>query len=240
MACQEIINRSISRGETVIPELDAQKICAAFRIPYVETMMAQDKEQCLDAAQRMGYPVVIKIVSKQITHKSDVGGVVIGIGGAKQLASAYDSLWETVKKNDPTAVITGVLVQKQAPKGIEVAVGGLRNEHFGPVVMFGLGGIYIEVFKDVSFRLAPLDKDEALRQIKETRAYPLLQGARGQARCDIGALCDLIVNTAQLISTHPEIQELDFNPVFCYPDGCTSVDARIVLKNGRRSKYKGR
>jgi acetyl-CoA synthetase (ADP-forming) len=177
----------------------------------------------------MGYPVVIKIYSKQIIHKSDVSGVVTGIQNEEQLRAAYDQLLENMRKITPAAVIVGVLVQKQVPKGIEVVVGGLRNEQFGPVVMFGLGGIYIEVFKDASFRLAPLDKDEALRQVKETKAFILLQGVRGDAACDIGALCEVIVNTSRLISAYPEIRELDFNPVFCYPNGCIGVDVRIIL-----------
>lgn len=138
---------------------------------------------------------------------------------------------DNIGRNCPEAEIGGVIVQKQMPKGIEVVVGGLRNDQFGPVVMFGMGGIYVEVFKDVSFRLAPLDKDEAARQVRETKVYKLLQGVRGDKPCDLDALCEVIVNTGRLLAEYPEIAELDFNPVFCYADGCIVVDARLVLKS---------
>jgi len=230
MDCEAIIKQCIAHGDLVIPELEAQKICGQFQIACPPTELVTDKATCIAAANTMGYPVVIKIFSRQIVHKSDVGGVIVGNQNAEQLGAAYDQLLENIKNNCPEAEIGGVIVQKQMPKGIEVVVGGLRNEQFGPVVMFGMGGIYVEVFKDVSFRLAPLDKDEALRQIKETKVFKLLQGVRGEKACDIDALCEVIVNTSKLIAALPDIAELDFNPVFCYPDGCTVVDARLVVK----------
>ncbi|WP_371372857.1 acetate--CoA ligase family protein [Sporomusa aerivorans] len=230
MDCQEIIKKSIADGDAVIPELEAQKICRNFNIACPPTILAKGKEQCSSVAQAMGYPVVIKVFSRHIVHKSDVGGVITGIQNADQLDKAFEQLMDNVSKNAPGAEVEGVIVQKQMPKGVEVVVGGLKNDQFGPVVMFGLGGIYVEVFKDVSFRLAPLNKDEALRQVKETKVYKLLQGVRGEKPCDVAALCEVIVNTGRLLAAFPEIKELDFNPVFCYPDGCTVVDARLVLK----------
>lgn len=226
---QDIINKCIADGDVVIPELEAQKICKAHQINCPPTSLVTDKQQCIKAAEEMSYPVVIKIFSRQIVHKSDVGGVIVGIANTDELDKAYDTLMANVKKNCPDAEIGGVVVQKQMPKGIEVVVGALKNEQFGPVVMFGMGGVYVEVFKDVSFRLAPYDKAEALRQVKETKVYKLLQGVRGDKPADLDALCEVIVNTGLLISKYPEIKELDFNPVFCYPDGCTVVDARLVL-----------
>lgn len=231
MPCQDIIKQCIAEGKTVVPELEAQEICKSFNISSPATVLVADKRHCLSSAQKMGYPVVIKIHSKQIIHKSDAGGVITGIKNAAELDKAYDNLMNNVKAACPTAEIEGVVVQRQVPKGVEVVVGGLKNDQFGSVVMFGLGGIYVEVFKDVSFRLAPLDQSEALRQIKETKAYKLLQGARGEKPCDIEALCEVIVHTGQLLSSFPEIKELDFNPVFCYPDGCVVVDARLILKS---------
>jgi acetyl-CoA synthetase (ADP-forming) len=230
MDCQEIINQYISSGDTVIPEPEAQKICHQFGISCPATRLVTAAAACLGAAQEIGYPVVIKVASRQIIHKSDVGGVITGIQNSAQLADAYDRLLKNVRERSPQAEIQGVLVQKQAPKGVEVVVGGLCNQQFGPVVMVGLGGIYVEVFKDVAFRLAPLDKAEAGRQLQETRAFKLLQGVRGEKPCDVDALCELIVNTGRLISVLDGIAEIDFNPVFCYPQGCTVVDARMVLK----------
>ncbi|MDT8903381.1 acetate--CoA ligase family protein [Anaeroselena agilis] len=231
MDCRKIITSSIAAGDAVIPELEAQQICRAYDIACPATVLAPGKAECIAAATSMGFPVVIKIFSRQIVHKSDVGGVVTGIATADELGRAYDRMLANIAKSAPGAEIGGVIVQKQMPKGVEVVVGGLRNDQFGPVVMFGMGGIYVEVFKDVSFRLAPLDKDEALRQVRETKVYKLLQGVRGDKPCDIDALCEVMVNTGKLLAEYPEIAELDFNPVFCYPDGCTVVDARLVLKS---------
>ena len=229
MDCQEVIEKCIARGDIIMPEPEAQKICSAFGIGCPPAILATNKAQGSKAAQAMGYPVVIKIFSRQIIHKSDVGGVTTGIQGPVQLNKAFDQLVSNVRRQAPEAKIDGVIIQKQMPRGIELVIGGLRNRQFGPVVMAGLGGIYVEVFKDVSFRLAPLDKAEALRQLKETKAYLLLQGARGEQACNIDSLCDVIVNTGKLLAAFPQISELDFNPVFCYPGGCTAVDARIVL-----------
>ncbi len=230
MDCQNLVQKCAAEGYSVVPELEAQEICQSYGITCPPAALTVGKEECLNAAKTMGFPVVIKIFSKQIIHKSDVGGVVTGIKDGGELDKAYDQLMNTVKKNCPQAVIEGILVQKQMPKGIEVVIGGLQNDQFGPVVMFGMGGIYVEVFKDVSFRLAPLDKEEALRQIKETKVYKLLQGVRGEQSCDIDALCEVIVNTGRLVAALPDIKELDFNPIFCYPDGCCVVDARLVVK----------
>jgi acetyltransferase len=227
--CHEMIGKSISEGAAVLPEIEAQKVCNEFGISCPATAVARNETECVAAAETMGFPVVIKIVSRQIVHKSDVGGVVTGIADSDQLRNAYRRMLENVASRHPAAAIEGVLIQKQVAKGVEAVVGALRNAQFGPVVMVGLGGIYIEVFKDVSFRLAPLDKDEAMRQIKDTKVYKLLQGVRGEQPCDIEALCDVIVSAGQIISSVPEISEIDFNPVFCYPDGCTVVDARLVL-----------
>lgn len=229
MDCQEVIEKCIARGDVMMPEPEAQKICSAFGIGCPPATLVTNKAHGSKAAQEMGYPVVIKIFSRQIIHKSDVGGVITGIQGPEQLNKAFEQLLSNVGRQAPGAKIDGIIVQKQMPKGIELVVGGLRNKQFGPVVMVGLGGIYVEVFKDVSFRLAPLNKAEALRQLEETRAYLLLQGVRGEQACNIDSLCDVIVNTGRLLSAFPQISELDFNPVFCYPEGCTAVDARIVL-----------
>lgn len=229
MGWQEIIKRQASNKEIVIPEIEAQEICRAHDIVYPETILARNKAECLAAAETIGYPVVIKIYSPQIIHKTDMGGVVTGILSLEQLDKAYDGLMSNVKKHSPTVDIVGVIVQKHMPKGVETVVGGLRDDLFGPVVMFGWGGIYVEVLKDVAFRLAPLDKTEALRQIRGTIVYKLLQGVRGEKPCNIDALCEVIVNTGRLLASAPEIKELDFNPIICYPDGCVAVDARIVL-----------
>jgi acetate---CoA ligase (ADP-forming) subunit beta len=172
----------------------------------------------------------LKIVSPEIIHKSDIGGVIIGISAPKDLKIAYATMMATIKEKKGDVPIDGVLVQKMMPKGVEVVIGGLKNELFGPVVMFGSGGVLIEIFRDVSFRLAPLDMDEALRQIQDTKACEILKGVRGSRPSDLNSLAKLIVNASNLISKIPEIDELDFNPVLAYPDSCVVVDARMALK----------
>ncbi|OIQ50530.1 succinyl-CoA synthetase subunit beta [Pseudodesulfovibrio hydrargyri] len=224
-----LIQQCLQEGHKVMPELEAQKLCAGHSIPCPPTQVAQDKDECVAIAQSIGYPVVMKVLSRQIVHKSDAGGVIVNIRNDEEMAAAFTKMNDAIKKNCPDAKIDGFVIQKMMPSGIEVVVGALRNSQFGPVVMFGMGGIYIEVFKDVEFRLAPLSKEEALRQIEETKIATVLKGVRGQAPCDIDALAELIVNVGKLICDFEEIKEIDFNPVLSYPDGCVAVDARIVI-----------
>lgn len=224
-----LIQTCLREGHTVIPELEAQKLCAEYSIPCPPTQVGQDKDECVSIARTIGYPVVMKVLSRQIVHKSDAGGVIVGINSDEEMAEAFSKMSSALGKNCPEATIDGYVIQKMMPSGIEVVVGALRNSQFGPVVMFGMGGIYIEVFKDVEFRLAPLSKEEALRQIRETKISEVLKGVRGQDPCDMDALAELIVNVGKLICDFEEIKEIDFNPVLSYADGCVAVDARIVI-----------
>jgi acetyl-CoA synthetase (ADP-forming) len=240
MEYQDIISKCIADGAVAIPELEAQQICKQFGVSCAPAVISGDEQECLQAAEAIGYPVVLKVVSPEVIHKSDAGGVVAGIADAQQLRRAYERLIRAVQNARPDALIRGVLVQKQVKKGVEAVVGGLRNAQFGPVVMVGLGGIYVEVLKDVSFRLAPVERDEALRQIKETKLYRLLQGVRGERPCDIDSLGELIVSTGQMISSIAEITEIDFNPAICSPEGCMVVDARLVLDPALRGESRRR
>lgn len=226
---KEVLTKCIKDGYTILPELEARKVCDAYGIKCPPTQLVKSIEECIQAGNNIGYPVVIKIFSKQIIHKSDVGGVVVGIRDAEQLGQAYDNMLNTVKERFPKAVIEGVIVQKMLDKGVETIIGGFKDPQFGPVVMFGMGGIYVEVFKDAAFRLAPIDKEEAKRQIEQTKIYKVLKGIRGEKPCDLEALSEAIVNAANLLSSNDEIKEIDFNPVICYSDGCVAVDSRIVL-----------
>ncbi len=226
-----LVQKCLQEGYTVMPEMEAQKLCSSYSIPCPPAQVGQTKEECVAIGRTIGYPVVMKVLSRQIVHKSDAGGVIVGIGSDEEMADAYTTMSSTLQKNRPEATIDGFVIQKMMPAGIEVVVGALRNAQFGPVVMFGMGGIYIEVFKDVEFRLAPLSKEEALRQIQETKVSQLLKGVRGQQPSDVDAIAELLVNAGRLICDFEEIKEFDFNPVLSYPDGCMAVDARIVLGN---------
>nr|MBQ6241556.1 acetate--CoA ligase family protein [Lachnospiraceae bacterium] len=219
----------MAKGLNRLPEEAAEKVCAAYGIECPPSVIAAGKEECISAAEKMGFPVVLKIYSPDISHKSDAGGVAVNLQTREETGKAFDAIMKSVSEKYPDAAIAGMEVQKMMPPGVEVIIGGLRNDQFGPVVMFGLGGIYIEVFRDIEFRLAPLTMAEARRQIEQTRVYRLLQGVRGNKPCDLDALCRMLVNTGDLLLENEEIREVDFNPVLCYEDRCVAVDARIVI-----------
>jgi acyl-CoA synthetase (NDP forming) len=175
---------------------------------------------------------VLKIVSPDISHKSDVGGVKVGLGNADAVTAAFDEILANAKKAVPDANITGVAVQPMAPEGTEVIVGMTTDPQFGPVMMFGLGGILVEVLKDVSFRVVPLTERDAGQMIDEIKARAILDGVRGQPPVDKPALRSALLKVSEFVEHHPEIRELDLNPMFAYPDGTVAVDARIVVSSG--------
>jgi acyl-CoA synthetase (NDP forming) len=172
----------------------------------------------------------MKVVSPDVVHKSDVGGVVVGIEEPRGVGIAYQRIVDGVQSAVPKARIEGVLVCKQAPQGLEVIVGALDDAAFGPTVMFGLGGIFTEVMKDVSFRITPLERKDAEEMIEEIQGYPLLAGARGQAAYDVRAVTDLLMAVSQIVADHPEIKELDLNPVRVYEQGVMVLDVRLMQK----------
>ncbi|MCG9969128.1 acetate--CoA ligase family protein [Pelotomaculum terephthalicicum JT] len=229
MDYKKFVKNVLKTGRSHLLEPEAYHVCGEFGIACPQFRLVANVEEGINAAKSIGFPVVIKVVSSQIIHKTDAGGVVTGIQSGEQFKNAYETMLKNVRNKVPGAEINGVIVQKSMPQGVEVAVGGLRDSQFGPVVMFGAGGILIEVLQDVSFRLAQLDREEALRQIKETKIYKILQGVRQNQPCDIEALADLIIHTGKLLEEIPEIYELDFNPVLAYPDQCLAVDARVIL-----------
>lgn len=233
MFVKKLINTALAAGRTFLSDYDAYRICEEFNIPCPLWEFSSTKSECLAAAEKIGYPVALKIVCAEATHKSDVGGVVVDIRSEEEVAAAYNKVVNSTREKTDNGLISGVIVQKSMPKGVEAVVGGLKNDQFGPVVMFGTGGTLVEIVKDVSFRLAPLDKAEAYRQITETKVFEILKGVRGAPACDIDALTEIIVNTGTLLSEIPEIQQIDLNPVLAYPSGCSAVDIRIGL-NGTR------
>jgi len=178
----------------------------------------------------MGFPVVLKIVSPDIIHKSDAGGVKLDLKNSAQAGRAYGEILSSIRQKYPKAKIDGISVQKMARPGVEVIIGMSKDPQFGPVLMFGLGGILVEVLKDVSFRLVPVTKRDATEMIKEIKGYPLLEGYRGQEPANIPFLEELIVKVSQFIEKNPQIKELDLNPIFAYKDGALAVDARIILE----------
>ncbi len=231
MSPREIISNALREGRIKLLEHEAISVIKSYGIPVAEAYLAKNVEEAIEIASKIGYPVVLKIVSPDISHKSDVGGVIVGVNSPDQVREAFNKIMENVPKKAPNARITGILVQKMAEKGgIEVIVGGLRDNVFGPVVMFGLGGIFVEVLKDVSFRVAPLTREDALDMIKEIKAHKILEGYRNTPQVNKEALADIIVKVAKLLEENPEIDSLDLNPIIAYPDKAIVVDARIILK----------
>ena len=197
-------------------------------IPVLPMSQASTAAEAVNAAQVLGYPVVMKILSPDISHKSDVGGVVLDLGSDVEVDEAFYSMMERVKSQVPDASIEGVVLQKMAEPGLEVIVGAKLDPQFGHVIMFGLGGIFVEICRDVSFRVTPVDREMARQMILEIKGSPLLRGARGSAALDIEAIINVITGLSRMLEKYPGIVELDINPLVVYPSGAFAVDARIL------------
>ena len=225
-----IIEKALMENRKYLLESEAKKICEAYGIPVTRFKVATNEEEAVKFANEIGYPVVFKIVSPDVIHKSDVGGVILNIKNDEEAKKAYKQILENVKKHVPDAKIVGVFVQEMAPQGTEVIVGALKDSQFGPTVMFGLGGIFVEILKDVTFRIAPVTKEEAEEMIKEIKGYPILRGYRGKPPSDVEAIVDIIVKVSKLVTDFPQISQLDLNPIFVYEKGAKVIDARIILE----------
>jgi len=215
---------------TQLTEIESKELIKKAGIPVIEAKLAQTKKEAISLSKEAGFPVVLKTASPDIIHKSDSGGVKLGLTNATQVGNAYSEMMSSIGQSFPGARIQGVSVQKMARPGIEVIIGMSKDAQFGPVLMFGLGGILVEMLKDVSFRIVPVTRKDAGEMIKEIKGYPLLQGYRGQEPADIPSLEGLIVKVSKFVEQNPEIKELDLNPVFAYKDGAIAVDARIILE----------
>jgi len=209
-----------------MPLLSFQKtmdLTKRYGIHLPDYAIATSSGEAVKHASKLGYPVVLKVLSEKIVHKTDVGGVKLNLRTAEEVKHAYSEIVKRAGKSR----IEGMLVQKMARPGVELLVGGKRDAQFGPVIAFGLGGIFVEVFKDVSLRICPIDKEEARKMIREIKGYPLLRGARGTKPADTEALADLLVSVSNLM-TENRVKELDLNPVLAYPQGYVAVDARVI------------
>lgn len=229
MTFDTVLAEARAEGRTLLDEVEAKSILRDAGIPATAATLARSRDEAQTQADAMGYPVVLKVVSPDIAHKSDVGGVKLNLADRDAVGNAFDEIMSSAKTAEPNARIKGVSVQQMAKQGTEVIVGMTTDPQFGPVMMFGLGGIMVEVLKDVSFRLVPLSTKDAGQMIDEIKGKPVLQGVRGQPAADLDALKSTIVKVSELVEQHPEIRELDLNPVFAYPDGALAVDARIVV-----------
>ncbi|MEM0058075.1 MAG: acetate--CoA ligase family protein [Candidatus Bathyarchaeia archaeon] len=226
----QIIAEAAKENRKYLMENEAKTICMEYGIPVTKFKLAKSEAEAVKAAEEIGFPVVLKIVSPDIIHKSDVGGVMLNLKDVREVKAAYRQIMENVKKHKGDAKIVGVIVQEMAQPSTEVIVGAIKDPQFGPTLMFGLGGVFVEVLKDVTFRIAPITEEEAREMITEIKAYPLLKGYRNLPPADIGAIAKILVNTSKLVMEHPEIRELDLNPIMVYEKGAKTVDARIILE----------
>jgi len=226
----KIVSQVRSEDRKALLETEAKTICEEYAIPVTAFKLAKNEKEATELAEKIGFPVVLKIVSPDIIHKSDAGGVKVNLKNAAEVKIAYRKILENAKKYDEAAKIVGILVQEMAPQSTEVIVGAIKDPQFGQTLMFGLGGIFVELLKDVTFRIAPITQEEAQEMITEVKAYPLLKGYRNTPPADIDAIVTILVNTSRLIMDYPEIKELDLNPVMAYEKGAKTVDARIILE----------
>jgi len=230
MTKNEILQQARKENRTQLTEIESKQLLKDAGVPVVEAKLARTKAQAISLSKETGFPVALKIASPDIIHKSDSGGVKLGLTNAAQVARAYSEIISSVRQHHPDARIDGVSVQKMVRPGIEVIIGMTKDAQFGPVLMFGLGGILVEVLKDVAFRIVPLTRRDAREMIREIKGFPLLQGYRGQEPADIAFLEELLLKVSNFVEKTPEIRELDLNPIFAYRDGAIAVDARVILE----------
>jgi acetyl coenzyme A synthetase (ADP forming)-like protein len=226
-----VMQRAQAESRSFLLPGESRTIMKATGIALPRSLVARNLEECLEHAETIGYPVVLKIVSRDIIHKSDVGGIGLDLEDRDEVIEAYEAIMHNAHTRRPNAFIEGIEVSEMVKGGVETIVGGRRDPSFGPIVMFGLGGIYVEVMKDVAFRAFPIGRPEAMKMISEIRSYPLLMGVRGEAMKDVDAIADTIVRTGSLLSQFPEIADIEINPLVVYEQGggARAVDIRILL-----------
>lgn len=227
---EQLMSTAIRQGRVSLLEPEAYEVCAQYGIRVPPYKMVESVESALAAVKSIGYPVVLKVVSAEILHKSDIGGVMLGINSDGMLEQSYGKLVENVRKAAPGIARPAVLVQKMMPSSTELVLGGVRDKLFGPAIMFGLGGIYVEILKRVGFRLAPMTMDEARGLILDTLPAALIAGARGRQKMNVDAIAGALVSLGRLFNEQPMVEQVDLNPFLPYSDGCVAVDARIILK----------
>ncbi len=229
MKQKEILAQARQEKRTVLTEIEAKQILMQSGINCTDTRLAATKDAAVKLSEQFGYPVVLKVSSVDISHKSDAGGVKVNLKNKAEVESAFDAIIRSCKAAVPKAKIDGVSVQPMGKSGIEVIMGMTKDPSFGPVIMFGLGGVFVEVLKDVAFRVVPIEESDAEDMINEIRGKKLLEGYRGQEPADIACLRQMLLKLSDFVNETPEIQEIDMNPVFAYKDGAVVVDARIIL-----------
>jgi acetyl-CoA synthetase (ADP-forming) len=226
MNVAEVLKKKIDAGQNVLTEFESKELFQEIGIPVPAQKLAVSKEETISAAEQIGFPVVLKLMAEDVVHKSDTGAVKLNIKNKQEVEQAYDELMKIEAKSEKK-----ISVQKMADEPItELIIGMTTDPQFGPALMFGIGGILVELLEDVSFRIAPITEFDAKEMIHEIKGFPILDGYRGKPKADIDAIVDTLMKISDLVTKNEEIHEMDLNPVFIYEKGIVCVDARIILK----------
>jgi len=224
----QIIQKAKKEKRSLL-ETEAKELLKEYGIPVPNFKLIKSENEIIGLAKEINFPIVMKIVSPDIIHKTDAGGVKVGIKDEKEAELAYQEIISKVKKYNKEAKIEGVIVYPMVLQGTEIIIGMMKDPHFGPVVMFGLGGIFVEVLKDISFRILPIEERDAGEMITGIKGYEILKGARGNPPRDIQAIKEVLLKVSKLTTENPEINEIDLNPIFVFEKGLQVVDARMIL-----------
>lgn len=227
MNLAEVLKKKMDSGQRVLTEFESKELLNEIGITIPQQKLVSSKQEALDAVRGIGFPIVMKLMAEDVVHKSDTGAVKLNIKNQEEAGQAFDDLMKI-----STASKKAVSVQAMAKEPItELIIGMTTDPQFGPALMFGIGGILVELLEDVSFRIAPITEYDAKEMIQEIKGFPILDGYRGKPKADINAIVDLLLKISDFVIEHEEIFEMDLNPVFIYESGVTCVDARIILKN---------
>jgi len=230
VASHALIEHARQQGRTLLTELESKQVLHDLGIPTTLGQLTTSEEEAVRAAEAMGYPVVLKIASPDIVHKSDVGGVTLHLQDGDAVRQAFRAMQQSIAAQAPGARVDGISVQPMAAPGVEVIIGMSKDATFGPVLMFGLGGVLVEVLKDVTFRIVPLSQRDAREMIHDIQGFPVLAGYRGAAPADLEALQHILLTLSAFVAQTPEIKEIDLNPIYAYAQGALAVDARVLLE----------
>ena len=230
---KDILSDVKKQGRSNLLEDEGYEVLKAYGFPVPKSILVNDENDAINAANNIGYPLVMKISSKDVIHKSDSGGVKVGLKNENEVKDAFNLILSNIKKRHPNADVNGILVQEMITNSREIILGAKQDKLFGPLLLFGLGGIYVEVLKDVVFRLAPISESDARNMVESIKTIGLLKGARGEKTSDIASVVDCLLRLSQLVNDFPEIEEFDINPLLVLEEGKGSrvVDVRIGIKN---------
>jgi len=226
----EVFEKVRRKKRNNLTEEESRLVLKYYDIPMVDSKKTTGIEDALEFAKKIGYPLVLKIVSPDIIHKTDVGGVVLDVEDEHELRESYQKMLRVVRKRAPKAEIEGINVQDMVEGLCEVIIGGKKDPTFGQTIAFGMGGIFVEVYKDISFRVVPINREDAEEMMKEIKGYKVLEGYRGKPAADIGTLVDVLMKVSAMLEKEQDIKELDINPIFAAERGAVAADARIIIE----------